>query len=78
MYYIEILQGFRELQKRNRAVSYVDGQRLTLLESHLLTEVDIAKSIGSNDLAARLCIPKQEASRLAKRMIEAELLDISL
>lgn len=67
---LNILRGFRALQKRNRAVLFASGYKFTLLESHLLTEIDSRGKVSPAELSLRLQIPKQEVSRLSRRFIQ--------
>ncbi|MBX7137040.1 MAG: MarR family transcriptional regulator [Oligoflexia bacterium] len=70
----EILEHLRILQRKNRAVSFVGGGRLTLAESHLLTELAVLDSVNQKELSQRLNLPKQTISRLVKNLSERGLL----
>ncbi len=67
--YQTILHQFRHLQKRNRAVSVVGESKISLVESHLLTEIDSAKAVTGMELAQKMNLPKQEVSRLGGKLI---------
>lgn len=74
--YLEILDGIRCFQKRNRAVGYVGEVRIGLLESHLLTEIESFESISGVALAEVLKVPKQEVSRLGAKFVGEGLLKL--
>lgn len=71
--HMELVELLRLLQRRNRAVMSVGEIRLSLAESHVLTELDSGSTVSAQELARLLLVNKQAISRLVRDLVEGGL-----